>query len=73
MQDSHRVRNVYNLFILRNLGDEVTVNQVVRNRHANAKDQAIVVCLEHWFHVSFGLAVERSVEIWFVFLSESFA
>ncbi len=62
-EDSHRVRDIDNTLVLNNLGDEVTVEEVVRDGHTNAQYETIGVALEHLLHVSLGLTVEGLCEV----------
>ena len=71
MQYCHRVGDVDNSFILDNLGDKIAVEQIIRDRHAHTKDQAVGVALQQRLHVTLRLAVERSVKVGNVFLRET--
>ena len=70
-QDGHTVGNIDHTFILDNLGDKGSVNQIVADWHTDAQDQTVGEFLEHGFHVSLGLTVEGSIKVGFILFFES--
>lgn len=62
-QDSHRVWNVDDLFVLANFGDKVSMKEIVRHGHAHSQNQTVRVALEHGLHVSLGLTVKGSIKV----------
>jgi len=47
------------------------VDEIVGDWHADTKDQAVGILLEHGFHVSLGFRVKRSVKVGCVLLGEA--
>jgi hypothetical protein len=71
MQYGHGVGDVDDSLILDNLGNEVTMDEIVRDGHAHTKNEAGRIAFEQRFHVSLGLTVERPIKVGLVLLSET--
>ncbi len=70
-EDCHTVWNVDDAFVLDNLGDEVTMREVITDWHANTQNHAAGVTFEHGLHVPLGLRVETLIKVWLIFLGET--
>ena len=70
-KDSHGIGDVDNTFILGNLGDEITVDQIIRDGHAHTEDEGVGEALEHFLHVSLGLTVETLVKVGLGFFDQT--
>jgi hypothetical protein len=70
-QNGHGVWNVDNLFVLCNLGDKVSMRQIIRNRHSHSQNHTVRIFLEQRFHVSLGLTVKGSIKVGSILFGES--
>ena len=55
VKNRHGVGNVDDTVVFDDFGDEVSMAQVVGDGHADTKDHAVGVALEHGLHVPLGL------------------
>ena len=70
-ENGHGVGNVNDLFVLDNLGDKVAMKKIIRHGHADTKNEAIRITLEHGLHVSLGLTVKGTSKVRNIFFGES--
>ena len=70
-QNSHGIGDVDNLFVLADLGDEATVNEVVRDGHTHAKDHTGGVGSQHRLQETLRFGVPGAVKVGLVLFGET--